>query len=122
VEHPAKRRHITELPVAGWTVHVDQSTVTVPQQDLTGKAIQDLGYCLHRAYVLAQVRISSRPGEDTPTVVAYATLIRALRSALPPHTTLTEYSDQADRAAICQLYARAAAIVGCDSQLGAART
>lgn len=160
VEHPAKRRHITEIRFAGWTVHVDQATVTVPQQDLAGKAIQDLAYCLHKAYVLAQVRLSSRPAvldpaqvpslistlhhaqhiaesrwsacshdvyrctrdawEDTGMVVAYAALIRALRAALPPRTTLTEYSDQADLAAICQLYTRAAALTGRDSQRGVA--
>jgi hypothetical protein len=160
VEHPAKLRRITELRFAGWTVHVDGAAVTVPSQDITGKAIEDLGYCLHKAYVLAEVRIGSRlpalepalvpeliatlqharriaascwaahshdvyhctrqAWEQDGMAVPYAALIRALRAALPQRTTLIDYTDHADLPQICQLYARAVALIGADSQRGAA--
>lgn len=94
VEHPAKRRHITELRFAGWTVHVDQATVTVPQQDLAGKAIQDLAYCLHKAYVLAQVRLSSRPAVLEPAQVAITDLHTASR---PTHRRVTVVGQLARR-------------------------
>jgi hypothetical protein len=60
-EHPVTRRHIKRLRFGGWTVHVDRAAVTVPSQDIAGKAIEDLAYCLHEAYVLAGVRIASGP-------------------------------------------------------------
>jgi len=60
-ERSRTRRRITRVRFGGWTVHVDGVAVTVPNQDTAGKAIDDLAYCLHEAYVLAGVRLASQP-------------------------------------------------------------
>jgi hypothetical protein len=71
------------LRFRGWTVHVVDVAVVVPQQGLAGKTIQDLAHCLREAYVLAGVPSTSQPAAVDPRLAQplIATLHKALRIA-----------------------------------------
>lgn len=53
--HPVKGHTLLRVTFAGWTVRVDGAKVTVPDQDITGKTIDDLSVCLQKAYSVAGV-------------------------------------------------------------------
>lgn len=149
-EDPVKRRRITRVQSAGWVVHIDGVAVRVPTQPTAGKSVDILADCLHEAYVLAGVRITSGPAklapehfepliatlqrarkiartkwsarshdiyrctreawEATGMSAPYTQVIRALRAALPEHTTLSEYNARATHTAICDLYTQAVTV------------
>lgn len=45
-----RRRTVTRVRWAGWTVHILDDAVTVPRQNSSGKSIADLATCLRSAY------------------------------------------------------------------------
>ncbi|GFG83161.1 MULTISPECIES: hypothetical protein [Mycobacterium] len=137
---------------AGWTVHIAGALVTVAPQDLSGKSIQDLRFCLEAAYDVAGIRVDAVAPQWSPHIseavisallggrreahrhwrrrsygiyqcisaawgqsgmdVPYTLLIRALRAALPPGTTLTGFNDDAtDCAQVVALFSHAVSIV-----------
>jgi hypothetical protein len=61
----------------------------VPSQDMSGKAIEDLGYCLHNAYVLAEVRIGSRPPALQPALVPELIATPSTPGGSPPALSIT---------------------------------
>lgn len=82
-EPPIKGAQITELRCNGWAVRIAGAAVTVPSQDLGGKAVEDLAYCLSKAYALANVHIPPQPSTLRPEAIRAltATLAQAARIA-----------------------------------------